>query len=269
MGVSQTFLTMGIVYLCFMLVGAVLVRIPAPGWKPAGFSASAVAARKLITTRNVLVGSAWKTPQFALLWLVLFLNVTAGIGILAVASNMIQEMFAPRVTVAAAAGFVGLLSLFNMFGRLFWASMSDYLGRRNTYMIFFALGALLYALLPTLGKSGVIVLFVLTACIILTMYGGGFATIPAYLKDVFGVIHVGAIHGRLLTAWSAAGLVGPQIITYLRKYNLDQGVAKADAYYLPMYVMACLLVAGFVCNYFMSPVHERHYVSLQDAEAAI
>ena len=277
-GVPPTFLTMGIVYFCFMLVGVFLVRLPAPGWTPAGYVPPAEGARKLVTTRNVLVGDAIKTPQFYLLWIVLCFNVTAGIGVLGQASLMIQEMFPahfPHITdaqikwsAAAAAGFVSLLSIFNMLGRIFWASSSDYLGRKNTYFIFFALGIVLYALVPTFGRSGNLGLFVAGFCIILTMYGGGFATIPAYLRDIFGTVHVGAIHGRLLTAWSAAGILGPVLINYIRQYQIDHGVAKADAYSVTMYVMAVLLLIGLVCNALMRPVDERYHAPAAEPAAA-
>ncbi len=258
LGVSPTMLTMGVLYLIFMMVGVFLVRIPAAGWKPAGYVAPTT-SQKLITTGNVLVGDAIKTPQFWLLWGVLFFNVTAGIGVLSQASLMIQEMFG--VSVAAGAGFVGLLSLFNMGGRIFWASSSDALGRKNTYFIFFALGAVLYALTPTFGHLQAIVLFVLAYGVILSMYGGGFATIPAYLRDLFGTTNVGAIHGVLLTAWSAAGVVGPVLVNYIRQYNLAHGVAKADAYSITMYIMAILLVAGFVCNYLVTAINDKYYAT--------
>jgi MFS family permease len=256
-GVASTMVTMGCIYLVFMMVGAFMVRVPQPDWKPAGFVAPTV-AQKLITTQNVLVNQAVKTPQFWLLWAVLFLNVSAGIGVLGQASLMIQEMFG--VAAAAAAGFVGLLSIFNMGGRIFWASTSDYIGRKPTYMIFFALGAVLYALVPTFGHIHSIVLFVLAYGIILSMYGGGFATIPAYLRDLFGTVQVGAIHGVLLTAWSAAGIVGPVLVNYIREYQITHGVAKADAYSVTMYIMAGLLVIGFACNAMVQPLAERYYV---------
>src|SRR5262249_33830518 len=212
-----------LIYLCFMMVGAAIVRIPAAGWKPAGYVPPAQ-PKKLITDRNVYVYQALKTPQFWLIWWVLCLNVTAGIGVLGQASAMIQEMFQGRVTAVAAAGFVGLLSLFNMAGRFIWASASDYIGRRNTYMVFFLLGILLYAAVPTTARIGSVPLFVLCYAIILSMYGGGFATIPAYLRDIFGVHFVGAIHGRLLTAWSAAGVFGPVLVNYIREYQINHGV---------------------------------------------
>jgi MFS family permease len=262
-GVALTMITMGVIYLVFMLVGAFIVRVPPPNWQPEGYVAP-TQPRQLITTQNVLVGEAVKTPQFWLLWAVLFLNVTAGIGVLGQASLMAQEMLG--VTAAAAAGFVGLLSLFNMGGRIFWASSSDFLGRKPTYMIFFALGAVLYALVPTFGHVHSIVLFVLAYAIILSMYGGGFATIPAYLRDLFGTANVGAIHGVLLTAWSAAGIVGPVLVNYIREYQIGHGVAKADAYSITMYIMAVLLVIGFVANYLVTPLDERHYAkNLQEA----
>ena len=265
-GVAETFVVMGVVYFCFMIIGAAIVRVPAAGWVPAGYVAPA-APRKLITTGNVHVGVAWRTPQFWLLWWVLCLNVTAGIGVLGQASAMSQEMFQGRITPAAAAGFVGLLSLFNMAGRFFWASTSDYIGRRNTYFVFFLLGIALYLLVPTTAHIGSKVLFVLFFGIILSMYGGGFATVPAYLKDVFGTMHVGAIHGRLLTAWSAAGVFGPVLVNYIREYQIDHGVAKADAYTVTMYIMAGLLVIGFFCNLMMRPVDRRHHLELQAAGA--
>jgi MFS family permease len=264
-GVAETFLVMGVIYFCFMTVGAVLVRVPAAGWQPAGYVAP-TRPRKLITTENVHVDRALRTPQFWLLWWVLCLNVTAGIGVLGQASAMIQEMFQGRITPLAASGFVGLLSLFNMAGRFFWASTSDYIGRRNTYFVFFLLGILLYSVVPSTAHIHSVALFVLCYLVILSMYGGGFSTIPAYLKDVFGVRYVGAIHGRLLTAWSAAGVFGPALVNYIREYQINHGVAKADAYTVTMYIMAGLLFIGFVCNYLMHPVHDRHFLELEEAE---
>jgi MFS family permease len=257
---------MGAIYVCFMMVGAVIVRVPAPGWKPAGYVAP-VQPKKLITTQNVYVYDAVKTPQFWLIWLVLCLNVTAGIGVLGQASAMSQEMFPGRVTPVAAAGFVGLMSLFNMGGRFLWASVSDYIGRKNTYFIFFLLGALLYAAVPYTGEIGALPLFVAAYAVIYTMYGGGFATVPAYLKDMFGTRYVGAIHGLLLTAWSVAGVAGPALVNYIREYNLAHGVAKAQAYNVTMYVMAGLLVVGFICNYFVTAVHERYHMKRREAGA--
>jgi MFS family permease len=266
-GVAETFLCMGVIYFCFMTVGAVIVRVPAPGWKPAGYVA-AVQPRKLVTTKDVYVYDALKTPQFWLIWGVLCLNVTAGIGVLGQASAMSQEMFPGRITAVAASGFVGLMSLFNMGGRFFWASMSDLLGRKTTYFIFFLLGALLYAAVPYTGAVGSVVLFVLAYGIIFSMYGGGFATVPAYLKDMFGTRYVGAIHGLLLTAWSMAGIFGPVLVNYIRAYNVAHGVAKAQAYNITMYVMAALLIVGFICNFFITAVHDRHHMKTREAEAS-
>jgi MFS family permease len=264
-GVAETFLVMGVIYFCFMMVGAAIVRIPAPGWKPAGFVPPAE-PKKLVTTQNVYVYDALKTPQFWLIWGVLCLNVTAGIGVLGQASAMSQEMFPGKVTAVAAAGFVGLMSLFNMAGRFFWASTSDYIGRKNTYFIFFALGTVLYAMVPYTGAIGSVTLFVLCYAVIFSMYGGGFATVPAYLRDMFGTRYVGAIHGLLLTAWSMAGIFGPVLVNYIREYNVTHGVAKAQAYNVTMYVMAVLLVIGFVCNLCLKAVHERHHMKLEEAE---
>jgi MFS family permease len=266
-GVAETFLALGDIYFCFMMVGATIVRVPAAGWKPEGYVAPAQ-PKKLVTTRDVYVYDALKTPQFWLIWAILCLNVTAGIGVLGQASAMSQEMFPGRVTVVAASGFVGLMSLFNMSGRFFWASMSDLLGRRNTYFIFFALGTLLYAAVPSTGAIGSVVLFVIAYGVIFSMYGGGFATVPAYLKDMFGTRYVGAIHGLLLTAWSMAGIFGPTLVNYIRAYNVAHGVEKAQAYNVTMYVMAVLLVVGFICNYFVSAVHGRYHMKLRQAEEA-
>ena len=264
-GVAPTMLTMGILYFVWMVVGSFIVRVPADGWAPAGY-VPPVTSQKMITTRNVLLDQAIRTPQFYLLWLVLFLNVTAGIGVLGQASLMIQEMFG--VTAVAAAGFVGLMSIFNMGGRIFWASMSDFMGRKTTYVIFFILGGILYVLVPTFGHIHSIALFILAFLVIISMYGGGFATIPAYLRDLFGTVQVGAIHGAILTAWSAAGIAGPVLINYIRQYQLAHGVAKADAYSITMYIMAGLLVVGLICNLMVKALDERYYVkasSLQEA----
>jgi MFS family permease len=257
-GVLETFVTMGVIYFMFMMIGVYAARVPAADWKPAGWTAP-VKPRQLVTTGNVAVDMAWRTPQFWLLWVVLCMNVTAGIGVLGQASPMIQEIFSGRVTPAAAAGFVGLISLFNMVGRFFWASTSDYIGRRNTYMIFFLLGIVLYSSVPTLGHLGSIPLFVAAFCIILSMYGGGFATIPAYLRDMFGTYQVGAIHGRLLTAWSVAGVLGPVLVNYIRQYQIDSGVPKAQAYSITMYIMCGLLLIGFLCNFAMRAVNEKYH----------
>ncbi|HYM02448.1 MAG TPA: OFA family MFS transporter [Stellaceae bacterium] len=266
-GVAQTFLVMGIVYFAFMLFGTFTVKLPPKGWQPAGYVAP-TQSTKLMTTRNVDVDEAIKTPQFYFLWGVLCLNVTAGIGVLGQASAMSQEMFPGKVSVEAAAGFVGLMSLFNMAGRFFWASLSDFIGRKATYAIFFLLGIALYSIVPYTGTIHSVAAFVICFLVIISMYGGGFATIPAYLRDVFGTMHVGAIHGRLLTAWSAAGVFGPVIVNYMRQYQIDHGVPKAQAYNVTMYVMAGLLVLGFLCNLAMKAVNERHYVRLQQEEAA-
>lgn len=255
-GVMETFATMGVLYFVFMMWGVVNVRVPAPGWKPAGYVPKA-SANAMITKGNVSADNAIKTPQFYFLWLVLFLNVTAGIGVLGQASAMIQEMFKGRITPAAAAGFVGLLSIFNMAGRFIWSSASDYMGRQRTYMVYFALGAVLYALTPTTGSMGSITLFVGVYAVILSMYGGGFATIPAYLSDIFGKSQVSAIHGRLLTAWSAAGVAGPALVNYIREYQISSGVPPAESYSFTMYLMAGLLVIGFICNWLVKPVDAK------------
>ena len=265
-GVASTFVTLGILYFCFMMFGVFTVRVPRPGWQPRGWTPSEH-PKKMVTKENVTASLAIRTPQFWLLWVVLCMNVTAGIGVLGQASPMIQEMFPGSITVAAAAGFVGLLSLANMLGRFFWSSLSDYIGRKAVYATFFALGAALYAVVPSTGRAGNVVLFVAGYVVIMSMYGGGFATIPAYLRDMFGSLQVGAIHGRLLTAWSTAGVLGPVLVNYIREYEIAHGVAKADAYTTTMHIMAVLLVIGFVCNLLVRPVDARRNVAPRSSVA--
>jgi MFS family permease len=276
-GVTETFVTLGIIYFVAMMCGAFGYRIPAADWKPARWTPKP-AAKAMVTTRNVDVNTAWKTPQFWLLWGVLCMNVSAGIGVIGMASPMIQEVFGGRLigvdaglthltaeqraTVATmGAAFAGLLSLFNIAGRIFWASLSDYLGRKRTYLVFFALGALLYAAVPAAGLSGSVALFAGIFCVVLTMYGGGFATIPAYLADMFGTKMVGAIHGRLLTAWSTAGVLGPVLVNYIRELQIARGIPNAQAYNTTMYILAAMLVIGGVCNVLIRPVAERFYMA--------
>jgi len=265
-GVAQTFIVLGVAYFISMTIGALAIRVPAPDWKPAGWTPPTTTG-KLVSSAHVHIDQALKTPQFYLIWLVLFLNVTAGIGILGQASVMIQESFKDTVSAGAAAGFVGLLSLFNMGGRFVWASASDWVGRKNTYSIFFVLGAALYYAVPQFAQSGNIVFFVLAYCLILSMYGGGFSTVPAYLADMFGTAFVGGIHGRLLTAWAAAGVAGPVLVNYVRAYEVANGVAKADAYTMTVHIMAVLLVVGFVCNLLVKRVDEKHH--MDDAQLAV
>jgi MFS family permease len=259
---------MGALYFAFMMFGVFTVRVPRDEWHPVADREPTAAQRRAESREqplgNVTAAQAIKTPQFWLLWVMLCVNVTAGIGVLGQASPMIQEMFPGVITAAAAAGFVGLLSLANMAGRFFWSSLSDYIGRKATYATFFLLGAVLYAVVPSTGHAGSVALFVIGYVIIMSMYGGGFATIPAYLRDMFGTIQVGAIHGRLLTAWSTAGVLGPVLVNYIREYQINHGVAKADAYTVTMYIMAGLLLVGFVCNLRVKRVDERHMVESRD-----
>ncbi|ROS07962.1 MFS transporter [Raoultella sp. BIGb0399] len=283
-GVWQTLLTLAAIYFIFMLAGTLSYRLPPMGWKPRGWQPSPTQS-DLNVHYSVHVSVACKTRQFWLLWLVLCLNVTAGIGILGMASPMLQEVFAgkllgndlswqqldaPALTrvAAVAAGFTGLLSLFNIGGRFFWASISDYLGRKKTFTLFFVLGAILYLLTIFAASSNSLWLFVLTFCIIISMYGGGFATIPAYLADQFGTQMVGAIHGRLLTAWSAAGIFGPVLVNYLREYQLAQGVAPARIYDVTLYSLAALLCVGFICNILVTRVPEKYAMSDEELKQA-
>ncbi|MDE1146966.1 MAG: OFA family MFS transporter [Azospirillaceae bacterium] len=265
-GVWQTFLVLAVLYFVFMLAGAFGYRIPPAGWRPDGWTPPVSARKAMITHGHVHLNDAHRTPQFWLIWAVLCLNVSAGIGVIGMASPMLQEIFAGRLigrpdlgfdqldaaqktsiaTIGAA--FTGLLSLFNIGGRFFWASISDRLGRKVTYVIFFALGLALYAAAPSLARAGSVSLFVLAIGIILSMYGGGFATVPAYLADIFGTQFVGAIHGRLLTAWSVAGIVGPIVVAQIREVELALGIPKDHVYDVTFYVLAVFLVVGLLCN---------------------
>ncbi len=283
-GVWQTFLTLAAIYFVFMIIGAFGYRVPPAGWRPAGYTPPTGSA--MITQRSVDLKDAHKTKQFWLIWLVLMLNVSAGIGVIGMASPMLQEIFGgaligqpdvkfgalspeQRVMVAAiAAGFTGLLSLFNIGGRFFWASLSDYIGRKNTYYTFFLLGIVLYATAPWFAQIGSKALFVLAFGIILSMYGGGFATVPAYLADIFGTQFVGAIHGRLLTAWSTAGIVGPVVVNYIREFEIAAGVPRDHVYDVTMYVLAGMLVIGLFCNMMIKPLADRWFMK-PEAVAAL
>jgi Na+/melibiose symporter-like transporter len=255
-GVKEAFFVMACVYFAFMMFGAFTVKVPAPGWAPEGYTPPAQ-PKKLVTTESVTVDVAWKTPQFWLLWAVLCLNVTAGIGILGQASLMCQNMFGTSAAVGG--GFAGLLSLFNMGGRFLWSSTSDLTGRKNIYVVYFLLGAILYFLVPVTQKLQSVTLFVLVTAVIISMYGGGFATIPAYIRDLFGTKHLGAIHGRLITAWSMAAVLGPQLVNYVSTYQIEHGVPKAEAYNQTMYLMDALLILGLVCNLLIRPVDARYH----------
>jgi MFS family permease len=284
-GVWETFVALAAIYAVFMLIGSFAYRLPPAGWKPEGWTPPAK-TNAMITANHVHLEDAHKTPQFWLLWLVLCLNVSAGIGIIGAASPMLQETFGGALVgkpelgfldikkdaalaaqaAGVAAGFVGLISLFNIFGRIAWASSSDGLGRKATYFIFFVLGAGLYVLAMQAAEWKSLPIFVGSICIIASMYGGGFATIPAYLADMFGTQFVGAIHGRLLTAWSTAGIVGPVIVNYLHDTRQAAGIPP-DQIYGPIFlILAGLLVAGFVANLLVRPVHDARHMT--DAEIA-
>lgn len=252
-GIAPTFLTLAAIYVVLMLFGVFTVRVPAEQWKPSEAIALRV-SRSVPVPTGMTVRDAVRTREFWLLWTMLCMNVTAGIGVLGQASAMIQEMFPGRITVPQAASFVVLLSIANLIGRFAWSSLSDLIGRRATYATFFLLGAALYATIPSVGRSGSIGLFIAAYALILSMYGGGFATIPAYLRDRFGTLQVGAIHGRLLTAWSTAGVLGPVLVNYIREYQIGRGIPKAEAYSVTMYLMAGLLLVGFAANVALRPV---------------
>ncbi|MEW1719975.1 OFA family MFS transporter [Streptomyces sp. NPDC093109] len=261
-GIALAFLTHGLVYAVFMGLGVFLVRVPPPGYRqrrPADPVAGEAAAAR---TPQVSARSAVRTPQFWCLWVVLCMNVTAGIGILEKAAPMITDFFARTATpvsVSAAAGFVALLSAANMAGRIGWSSTSDLIGRKNVYRVYLGVGAVMYLLIARFGDSSK-PLFVCCALVILSFYGGGFATIPAYLKDLFGTYQVGAIHGRLLTAWSTAGVLGPLIVNKVADSQEAAGRSGAGLYGLSFTIMIGLLAVGFVANELVRPVHPRHHV---------
>jgi MFS family permease len=284
-GVWQTFVTLAAIYFVFMISGAFGYRLPPPGWRPKGWTEPASAAKPMITRGQIDLKDVHKTPQFWLIWAVLCLNVSAGIGVIGMASPMLQEIFGGsliglpeikftalndeqrRLIAAVAAGFTGLLSLFNIGGRFFWASLSDKIGRRATYTTIFALGIALYASAPWAAHIGSKALFVLFICIIVSMYGGGFATVPAYLADIFGTQFVGAIHGRLLTAWSTAGIIGPVVVNYIREARIAAGAPRESVYDFTLYVLASLLVVGLACNLSIRPLPERWFMNKEELAA--
>ncbi len=283
-GVMQTFVVMALVYFVFMMAGAFGYRVPETGWKPAGWTPPpAQANNAMITQKHVHVSKVWGIPQFWLIWMVLCMNVSAGIGVIGMASPMLQEVFGGSLIGVAkkfgeldkgqlaaiasvAAGFTALLSLFNIGGRFFWASLSDKMGRKMTYIVFFVLGGLMYFSVPGSAAAGSIVLFVGAFCVILSMYGGGFATVPAYLADIFGTQMVGAIHGRLLTAWATAGVLGPVVVNYMREYQLGLGIPREQVYNQTMYILVGMLVLGLICNLLVKPLDAKWFMT--DAELA-
>ena len=291
-GVWQTFVVLAAIYFVFMLCGSFGYRVPQSNWKPANWIPPATKVNTMIATRHVHLQNAHKTPQFWLLWLMLCMNVSAGIGIIGAAAPMLQETFGGALigqvdaanqsigfadikkdevltagAAAVGAGFVGLISLFNIFGRIGWATSSDKLGRKRTYFIFFVLGAILYCTATFAAGYQSLSLFVACFCIIASMYGGGFATIPAYLADLFGTQFVGAIHGRLLTAWSTAGILGPVVVNYMHDTRLESGIAF-NALYAPIFmVLAGLLLIGFVANLLVKPVADHYFMT--DDELAV
>ena len=269
-GIAHTFLTMGLIYAVFMSVGWLLIRVPAADWRPAGWDASRAKTGSLITTANVSAANAIKTPQFWLLWVVLCFNVTAGIGILEKAAPIYRDFFPdptdPKGLAAAAAGFVAMLSLANSLGRILWSSTSDFLGRKNMYRIYLGVGALLYLALTFTTNANKVV-FLLICIVLLSFYGAGFATVPAYLRDLFGTYQVGAIHGRLLTAWSTAGVLGPLIVNAIADSRTAAGVEGPGVYTLSFSIMVGLLIVGFVCNELIRPVADRFHEPAADRAA--
>jgi MFS family permease len=283
-GVWETFLVMAAVYFVFMVGGALAYRVPPENWRPAGWSPPR-STSAMIANGNVALGDAHKTPQFWLIWLVLVMNVSAGIGVIGAASPMLQETFGGalfgdrsigfaqftddnrKLAVAVATGFVGLFSLFNIAGRFFWASLSDRIGRKTTYFVFFGLGIVCYGSLTTLANASALGLFGASCCVIASMYGGGFATVPAYLADMFGTRYVGAIHGRLLTAWSTAGILGPVLVNYLHDSRVAQKVPLDHVYDTIFFWLVGLLAVGLIANVFIRPVAAKWFI--QEAAAPV
>jgi len=277
-GVMQTFIVMAAIYFLFMMSGALSYRLPPNDWVPAGWTPPVKQLHnKMITKHHVHVKNVFKIKQFWLVWGVLCMNVSAGIGVIGMSSPMLQEVFGGQLIgvaktyneldktqltaiAAVAAGFTALLSLFNIGGRFFWASLSDKLGRKMTYIVFFVLGALLYISIPGSAIAGNKLLFVAAFCVILSMYGGGFATVPAYLADLFGTQMVGAIHGRLLTAWAVAGILGPVIVNYMREYQLNLGIPREQVYNQTMLILAAMLFLGLICNLLIRPVADKWFM---------
>jgi MFS family permease len=262
--IAAAMATMGIAYLVFMMFGVLMIRVPAVGWTPEGWVPRA-ASSGLISAHNVSARSAMRTPQFWLLWLMLFLNTTAGIGMLEQASPMIQNLFVGKVNALEAGGFVGVLSLFNMSGRFVWSSLSDYLGRKWTFLCFFVIGVALYALLSGLGA---VAAFVLTAGVLISMYGGGFSTAPAFLKDLYGTAEVSGIYGRLLTAWSTAGIFGPLLVNGVLDHYAAEHRPLAEAYPSVLRMMAGLLGVGLVASLLVRPVAARYWIKDGEPGAA-
>jgi MFS family permease len=270
--VGKLFLTLGIVYFAVMMYGVLNIRVPAPGWMPRGWDPSKAKVSAMVTTAHVSAANAIKTRSFWLVWAVLFLNVTAGIGILEQASPMIQDFFRgadgnSAVNAAVAAGFVGMLSIGNMAGRFIWSSTSDVIGRKRIYMVYLGAGALFYVVLAFFGGSSML-LFVAMAVVIISFYGGSFATAPAYLKDLFGTFQVGAIHGRLLTAWSAAGIAGPLIVNGLLDAQGKPGTMNAHNYLPVLLTMVGLLVIGFVASTLIRPVDAKYHEPEEELASA-
>ena len=278
-GVAPTFVVMGLLYLVFMMAGAFTYRVPAAGWKPKGWTAQeSTTLDAMITPRHVHVNKVWGIPQFWLVWMVLCMNVSAGIGVIGMASPMLQEIFGGSLIgvetkfvdldksqlsaiASLAAGFTALLSIFNIGGRFFWATLSDYIGRKATYIAFFILGGAMYFSIPASANSGNLILFVSACCLILSMYGGGFATVPAYLADLFGSQMVGAIHGRLLTAWATAGILGPVVVNYMRDYQIGLGIPREQVYNQTMYILMAMLAFGLVCNLLIKPLDPKWFMT--------
>jgi MFS family permease len=278
-GVAQTFIVLAVVYAVFMLGGALGYRLPARGWQPKGWSPPQ--PDSTVVLRSVHVSKAWKTPAFWCLWAVLCTIVSAGIGVLSLASPMLQEIFGGRLLglhvgineldpgqraqiALIAVGFTGLLSLLNISGRFCWAVLSDRIGRRKTFRLFFFLAIPLYALMPMLGAGGHIALFVIGFCIVMSMFGGAFAVMPAYVADLFGSEMVGAIQGRVLTAWSTAGIIGPLLISVVRDRAVAHAQNIARAYDLAFYMLAGLLCVGLVCNFMITRVDRRYFMTLEE-----
>ena len=242
-GVAFTFITLGLTFFVIMFLSALYLEKPEEGYLPEGFKQKVASGHKMIKPDLALLGvnEAVKTPRFYGLWVMLFINVTCGIAIIGVASPLLQEVLGISALVAAAA--VGLMGVFNGAGRIFWASLSDYLTRPIVYIIFFATQAIAFYVLPSITE---IIIFQVILYFIMSCYGGGFASIPAYIGDIFGTKELGAIHGYILTAWAAAGLVGPLIISIVK----DSTGSYAETLYVfsGFFVIALIVSIAMLIN---------------------
>lgn len=238
--IPNTLYILGAVYLILMVLGASYLEKPEEGWMPKGMKTKISSGTAKITEdlAQLTANEAVKTGRFWMLWTMMFINISAGIMLLAVASPMAQEI--TGMSALTAASVVGLLGLFNGLGRIGWASLSDYIGRPNVYITFFVIQVIAFFLLPNITSQ---LIFPILLYIIITCYGGGFASLPAFIGDLFGTKQLGAIHGYLLTSWSMAGVVGPMVVSYI--YDTTQ------SYTVTFTIFNILLIVALITSFAM------------------